>query len=657
MLIKRALVVLILPLIVHCSALAGVNRADSVIFEGGSPGIKLGGTLSFPKQGDKFPVAVILSGTGKQDRDGTMAGHKLFLALANHLNENGYAVLRMDDRGVGKSTGVYEDATTLDFANDALAAVQFLKGRKEIDPGRMGFIGHSEGGAVMSIAASKSSDIAFMISLAGLATNGYDSNVKQNLDLIEAAAIPEYDKKRHREIIRLMFDTVLKNVNSPVLDTIMRSTFKTWSQKDQEYFKTLNVEFDHFRFPIESYIRTATGPWYRYFMQYNPEPFMKGLKMPVLAINGDKDLFVSGKENLNNWKKYLQEGGNRNVTTLLLPGVNHLLQRCKTCTPQEYSSLENIDPTILQTITNWLRENVKQPLQKDKKALVPRAYFPEEMKVPFKIRKDVIYVAANLNKKEGYFLFDSGCPVIMLNKKFVGESADAEKINGFSGINGGFGEVRLAKVDSLKWGKILLMDFQTPATQMEEDPEMSSINVFGLLGLEAFKNYEVTFDYDALEMTFRKVDKLGNYVLQPKLETKPLHQAAVTMQRHIPILTLNINNKDYRFGIDCGAAINIIYPQYYDELKTLFHAVDTLKINGSARNKLVAGFIKEASCGPVKFRELYTGFAESHLQNNGEGALKIDGLLGTPFLVNYITSINFRRGVVSFYPRRNQEKG
>jgi pimeloyl-ACP methyl ester carboxylesterase len=213
----------------------------------------------------------------------------------------------------------------------------------------------------MSIAASKSKEIAFLISLAGLATSGYDANMRQNLALVEAAAIPEYDKKRNREVIQLMFDTVLKNVNSPVLDTIMRSTFTRWYKKDQEYFKTLNIEFDHFRFPIDSYIRTATGPWYRYFMQFDPKLFMKGLKMPVLAINGDKDLFVAGEENLHNWKKYLEEGGNTNVTTVLLPGVNHLLQHCKTCTTQEYASLEEtIAPEILQTITKWLKDNVKR---------------------------------------------------------------------------------------------------------------------------------------------------------------------------------------------------------------------------------------------------------------------------------------------------------
>lgn len=646
--------VFILPLIICCSAFAQASRTDSVLFEGGGKGIQLGGTLSFPAKGTKFPVAVILSGTGRQDRDGTMAGHKLFLAIADHLNQEGYAVLRMDDRGVGKSTGVYEQATTLDFASDALAAIRFLKGRKEIDPARMGFIGHSEGGAVMSIAASKSKDISFLISLAGLASNGYESNMRQNLALVEAAPIPEYDKKRHREVIQLMFDTVLKNVNSPVLDTIMRSTFTKWYKKDQEDFKKLNIEFDHFRFPIESYIMTATGPWYRYFMQFDPKPFMQGLKMPVLAINGDKDIFVAGKENLNNWKNYLQEGGNKNVTTVLLPGVNHVLQHCKTCTAQEYASLdETIAPEILETITSWLKANVRQPLQKDNKAVIPRAFFPEEMKVPFKIRKDLIYVAANLNGKEGYFLFDSGCPVIMLNKNFADGSSDAEKINGFSGINGAFGEVLMTKVDSLKWGNIILKDFQTPATALREDPEMSSVNVFGLLGLEAFKNYEVTFDYDGLEMSFRRVDKLGNYVKQHNEEIKPLHQATVTMQRHIPILTLSINKKDYRFGIDCGAAINIIYPQYYEELKTQFEVVDTLKINGSDRDKLVAGFLKEATCGPVEFKELFTGFGESHLLARGEDALKIDGLLGTPFLVNYITSINFRRGLVSFYPRRS----
>lgn len=334
-------------------------RSDLVSFKSPDGKITFSGTLTMPEGETNVPAVVIVSGTGKQDRDGMMAGHPLFAQIADHLSKNGIAVLRVDDRGTGKTTGVYETSTTGDFADDALTALRFLKGVDGINSKKIGLMGHSEGGVAIAIAAAKSKDVAFLISIAGLAMSGYDALMRQNEDLVAASAMPDYDKKRSDEINALIFKTVLKNADSDSLETIINTTYARWKIKDDVYFKTLNLPYDHFRFPIYSYTKMATGPWYRYFIKYDAAKTLAKVHVPILALNGDKDLMVAAAQNLANWKSYTAAGGNRKVRTVLLSGLNHLFLPCTVCTTAEYPTIRaGFSERTLVIITRWLQGNI-----------------------------------------------------------------------------------------------------------------------------------------------------------------------------------------------------------------------------------------------------------------------------------------------------------
>ncbi|WP_316848903.1 alpha/beta hydrolase family protein [Pedobacter agri] len=322
--------------------------------------ITYGGILSLPASKKPVAAVVIVSGTGKQDRDGLMAGHKIFLELADSLAANGYAVLRTDDRGVGKTTGVYETSTTSDFASDALRAVDFLKTVKAINPAKIGLMGHSEGGMAISIAAAQSQDIDFLISLSGLAMNGFDALIKQNEDLVAASKMPEYDKERSNKINSLMFATALKYADATNMEEKLNQTYQSWKVKDDAYFKTLGIEFDHFRFPVYSYVKFAVSPWYRYFVRYNAAEILYKVKVPILAINGSRDLMVAPKENLRNWKELPLAGGNKDVTTMEFEDLNHLLLPCEVCDTAEIPKIKGgISPKVIALILKWLKQETK----------------------------------------------------------------------------------------------------------------------------------------------------------------------------------------------------------------------------------------------------------------------------------------------------------
>jgi len=330
--------------------------ADSTVVYTSQDSIRLAATLTMPDDTAGGVTAVVLmSGTGPQDRDCTMAGHKLFLELADYLSSRGIAVLRTDDRGVGGSTGSYDAATTADFAADALAAVAYLKTVPGVDSRRIGLLGHSEGGASISIAASQSADVAFIISLAGLMTDGLSSVIRQNKDIVAALPISDEDKARYDNINGLMFRTVYDHADCDTLSQLLWQTYNAWKAKDDETFKQRHPgEYDHFRFGIYMYAQTAASPWYRFFIRYNPEEYLRRVHVPVLAINGDKDIMVNCEQNLGNVRRYLRH--NPDVTTHVLHGVNHLLLPCQRGTQDEYYSItEPTSPEVFQTVYEWIR--------------------------------------------------------------------------------------------------------------------------------------------------------------------------------------------------------------------------------------------------------------------------------------------------------------
>lgn len=325
------------------------SHSDSVFFTRDT--IRFGATLTVPAGKQHYPGVVLVSGTGKQDRDGTMAGKPMFKALADSLSQLGYAVLRVDDRGTGQTNGVYETATTGDFADDALAALAYLKQQPGVT--KAGLVGHSEGGAAAIIAAAKSKEVDFVVTLAGLATNGLQALKLQNIGIIESAKIPDYDKNRHKTINLRMFDTAYRYAYTPQLADKLNATYAAWKHADDSAFvKDKPGEHDHMRFFVASYVNQAMGAWYQYHLRYDPVPLLKKIRVPFLALNGDKDVMVPYKENLENIRRYV----GKQVTVKVLPGLNHLFQHCITCTREESASLPEVfAPEAWQAMRDWMK--------------------------------------------------------------------------------------------------------------------------------------------------------------------------------------------------------------------------------------------------------------------------------------------------------------
>ncbi len=323
-----------------------------------SDSLCLKGTLSYPCKEGKFPAVIIISGTGKQDRDGSFGDHKPFYEIAKCLNQIGFAVLRMDDRGVGESEGVYEEATTMDFVSDVKAEIELLKNHPNIDKDKIGLIGHSEGGAVAFMLASSNKDIKFMVSLAGLAVDGYTSLLLQNRAILENS---KYVKSQDVDLYMSLYTNMFKAVkNTPIeidIEPVLDSVFTMWrSKQSEENLIAMRMDDGRDLDFIYRYKKIAVKPWYRQMIQYNPEVYLSNILIPVLALNGDKDIMVTPEENLNNIDRLLTKAGNKNFKTVLLPDHNHMFQHCKECTQQEISNLpEAISKETLQILANWLK--------------------------------------------------------------------------------------------------------------------------------------------------------------------------------------------------------------------------------------------------------------------------------------------------------------
>ena len=279
-----------------------------------SDSLMLCGTLTYPDSIGKFPAVIIISGTGMQDRDGTFANHRPFYEIANYLTQLGFAVLRMDDRGVGESEGNYEEATTRDFANDVSSEIELLKSKSMIDTTRIGLIGHSEGGAVAFMLAAESPDVSFVVSLAGLAIDGYQSLILQNRALLEASSSMEQSLvEAYMNLYTLMFKAVKDTPLDIDVEPVLRTTFQSWFEKQpDDKLKAMDMVHGHDQMFLSRYLRIAKRDWYRQMINYNPDLYLNKITIPVLALNGDKDLMVTPTENLSSIENGLEKAGNKN---------------------------------------------------------------------------------------------------------------------------------------------------------------------------------------------------------------------------------------------------------------------------------------------------------------------------------------------------------
>jgi pimeloyl-ACP methyl ester carboxylesterase len=331
--------------------------SEEITFENTKAEITLSGTLTLPSKNGIFPVVVLISGSGPQNRDEEIFGHKPFLVLADHLTKNGIGVLRFDDRGTAKSTGNFKTSTTLDFSTDVEASIKYLLSRKEINKKKIGLIGHSEGGIIASMVASKSKNISYIVMLAGSGLQGNQLLLLQQELIGKASGISEINLQLTKNINSNTFNIVIKSENSKQLKIDLAEYIKQSLKYNPTFKNSKEIDKENF---IKSQVNIISSPWMQYFIKYNPAIDLEKVDCPVLAINGEKDLQVPPKENLKAIKKALIMGGNKKITIKELPNLNHLFQQCKTGLPSEYATIEQtISPIALSDITTWILNQVK----------------------------------------------------------------------------------------------------------------------------------------------------------------------------------------------------------------------------------------------------------------------------------------------------------
>ena len=315
---------------------------ENVKFKNIKEGITLAGTLTYPKSGNNFPAAVLISGSGSQNRDEEVFGHKPFLVLADYLTRNGIAVLRYDDRDFLESGGNTENATSLNYAEDAYSAFEFLRTKDFIDKGQIGLIGHSEGALIASYLASNHNDIAFIVLLAGPGVPGKQLILMQSDALLKAeGASNDYIKKIHR-INEQVYNIVLKEANT---------------EKAKEKITKILTNLKLTKEQIEMQENAVLSPWYRFFLAYDPKPALEKVKCPVLALGGSLDMQVPAQINLRSIQDALEQGGNNRYTVMELKGLNHLFQHAKTGLPQEYAQLkETFSSDALKITADWIKK-------------------------------------------------------------------------------------------------------------------------------------------------------------------------------------------------------------------------------------------------------------------------------------------------------------
>ncbi|HEV8146440.1 MAG TPA: alpha/beta fold hydrolase [Bryobacteraceae bacterium] len=325
-------------------------ESEEVTYTSGA--VRLAGTLTIPKGVSPFPAALLITGSGPQDRDESLMGHKPFWVITDFLTRRGIAVLRVDDRGMGKSTGNSVRSTLEDFVTDVLAGVTFLKGRREIDSKQIGVIGHSEGAVVGPAAAAKSSDIAFVVMLAGTGVDGVTLLYAQAAAISRAGGATDAMIAENRELQTMLFDVFR---SEPDEKKAAAKAWAAWEERKAampEEKRKLAATADG---TMRSQIAQFNQPEMRSFMFHDPAVSLRKLKTPVLALNGSKDTQVPAGQNLPAIEAALKAAGNPDFTTKELPGLNHLFQHCKKCTPAEYGELEEtFAPEALELMADWI---------------------------------------------------------------------------------------------------------------------------------------------------------------------------------------------------------------------------------------------------------------------------------------------------------------
>lgn len=348
-----------LLLLVCLSAQSQTFREEEISFTQGDA--VLAGTLSFPSaEAKKYKAIVLISGSGPQNRDSEIVGMKPFKLLADFFNAQGYAVLRYDDRGVGKSTGSkVSEVTSQVLAEDAAQAFRYLKSRSDIHSTKIGLLGHSEGGILAPMVCTKEPGVAFVILMAGYGVKGIDLSNAQQAAILKASGMTEEfiaaSNAMNREVMKLMASETVTDVQLtdfvkaetlkllPLLPEAMRAAIP-----DQEGYATMTAN---------QALAQSKNTWIKFYMNYDPQPALTKITCPALLLFGELDAQVLPGQNKDLMAQAITGNGNKKVQATVISKANHLFQLATSGSPMEYSMLKKeFSPELLDTLNNWLQE-------------------------------------------------------------------------------------------------------------------------------------------------------------------------------------------------------------------------------------------------------------------------------------------------------------
>ena len=346
-------------------------HSEDVVYTNASQSIQYGGTLSYPKadslnvsaEFQSYPAVILITGSGQQDRDETLFDHKPFAVIADYLTRQGFVVLRVDDRGIGKTTGIFSEGTSMDFANDVEAGLDFLEKQPMVNKNKIGLIGHSEGGLIAPIVADKRKEIKFIILLAGPGIPIIDLMQQQTEAVSKSNGETAAKARADGQLMRIVWEEAVKNEDSVTTIHHIRTKIESWSKTldTATLAKYKSQDTSSINRQVIQAMTALNTKWYKYFISFNPQPYLEKLDCKVLALNGSKDVQVIAATNLKGIKQSLQKSKSPEYDVIEIPGLNHLFQTCIVCNPAEYIVLEeSFSPRALDTMENWLRENVQQ---------------------------------------------------------------------------------------------------------------------------------------------------------------------------------------------------------------------------------------------------------------------------------------------------------
>jgi alpha/beta superfamily hydrolase len=339
--------------------------SGDVVYSNADNSMQYGATFTKPNStiNKKYPTVLLITGSGKQDRDENIFDHKPFAVIADYLTKSGIAVLRVDDRGMGQTTGNFDTSSSEDFANDVETGIQYLLARKDVDIKNIGLIGHSEGGMIAPMVAAKNKNISFIVLLAGTGVSGSVINDYQNIQPMKNAGISDAAIQKFLELHHELVNAAASNENTDEYKKDVSKMYYDWKKNQSP--ETLQILINGTDEQAISTFQEKYGlfhsKWWKFFLFHDPAKDIAKLSIPVLALNGSKDVQVDAKINLPAIESALKKSKSKNYKTMELPGLNHLFQHCKKCTIDEYGELEEtFAPEALKIMGDWIESVVKK---------------------------------------------------------------------------------------------------------------------------------------------------------------------------------------------------------------------------------------------------------------------------------------------------------